>query len=376
MPSGGTAPVSATVDADRASFRWGVAMVAALAAIYWLIAPVTGYPLSMLILAPLFTAVTGGPRAVVGVGVVATVTATSIGLLDGALDASELVARLVVLALGFVAAVWLAVLRRRREAALLEASLTVALMDTFQAELAPTLSSPSRVSLEARYLPGEERLQLGGDFIDAVELPDGGVAFVVGDVCGHGAGAAALGAAVRNAWRGVVAASADDLPTWFDAVERAVLAEDREIYVTMLTGRLEPDRSSIELASAGHPPPVLVSDGAELVALRPRTPLGIRSARPVEVRSLSLGPGACLLAYTDGLIENRRSPAGERWTEEELVSWLDAHGGIDLDELVAHFGPDGFADDVAVLALTIPVPSTASGVERADRSGPTRPGAD
>jgi hypothetical protein len=351
--------VTTTSDADRAAFRWGMLSVALLTMVYLVIAPLAGHPLAMLVLAPLFTAAVGGPRPVIGVGVTASSVAVVVGLLDSGLDATALLARVVVVLLGVAAALWLAALRQRREGALLEASVTVALMDTFQAELAPRITLPSTVSLSARYRPGEERLRLGGDFIDAVELRDGTVAFVVGDVCGHGAGAAALGAAMRNAWRGVVASAPGDVTTWCDAVERAVLTEERELYVTMLTGRIDPAAGRLDLVSAGHPPPVLVTQRAELLVVRPRTPLGIGAVRPVEVRTIVLSPGARLLAYTDGLVENRRPGSGDRWTEEDLVSWADTHPDLDLDELVEGFGPDGFADDVAVLVLSIPSCSAA-----------------
>ncbi len=57
-----------------------------------------------------------------------------------------------------------------------------------------------------RYLPGSQGALLAGDFLDTVQTPDGSVHVVVGDVCGHGPDEAALGVALRIAWRTLVLA--------------------------------------------------------------------------------------------------------------------------------------------------------------------------
>ncbi|WP_371682343.1 PP2C family protein-serine/threonine phosphatase [Kitasatospora sp. MMS16-BH015] len=73
--------------------------------------------------------------------------------------------------------------------------------------LLPTaLLTSDRVTATTRYLPGRERTQLGGDFLDVVETPDGIVHAVIGDVSGHGPDEAAIGVCLRIAWRALVLA--------------------------------------------------------------------------------------------------------------------------------------------------------------------------
>ena len=69
----------------------------------------------------------------------------------------------------------------------------------------PVVSSDD-VTLSVAYRPGNEGAELGGDFYDAVELDDGGLRIVIGDVSGHGPDEAALGAALRSSWRALVLA--------------------------------------------------------------------------------------------------------------------------------------------------------------------------
>ena len=77
-----------------------------------------------------------------------------------------------------------------------------ALYRRFQSSLSPVVSvETTNLKVATYYRPGEGRMLLGGDFIDAVTRPNGSVAAVIGDVTGHGPDAAALGASLRAAWR-------------------------------------------------------------------------------------------------------------------------------------------------------------------------------
>src|SRR5262249_56939540 len=93
---------------------------------------------------------------------------------------------------------------RRRQAQtewrLLHAQLEASLLPPL-----PTVTRPA-IGVSTRYRAGEQRMLLGGDFIDAVERADGSLAAIIGDVAGHGPEAAALGATLRAAWRGLALA--------------------------------------------------------------------------------------------------------------------------------------------------------------------------
>src|SRR4051812_18225820 len=94
-----------------------------------------------------------------------------------------------------------------------------------EANLLPSLEfTDPRLVVATRYRAGEDRLLLGGDFLDAIEVPAAGrVALLIGDVSGHGPEAAAIGATLRSAWRGLVLSGvADDrvLPTLDEVLVR------------------------------------------------------------------------------------------------------------------------------------------------------------
>lgn len=98
-------------------------------------------------------------------------------------------------------------LLREREQQLAEAHAQAELSRRLQSGLLPVLSlRDSTLVLRTRYLPDHERALLGADFFDALELPDGMVATLIGDVAGHGPGEAAVGAALRAAWRALTLA--------------------------------------------------------------------------------------------------------------------------------------------------------------------------
>ncbi len=158
--------------------------------------------------------------------------------------------------------------------------------------------------LAAHYAPGG-RGGVGGDFYDAVGLPDGRVAVVIGDVMGHGVSAAAAMAQIRAAVRAFVtldpapARLVANLDTMFARLEITQL-------VTLVYGVADPGADRFSFVNAGHYPPVLVSAdrGARLVRSRPRLPLGAGGDERVE-STVEFGGSTVLLLYTDGLVEHR-----------------------------------------------------------------------
>ncbi len=190
---------------------------------------------------------------------------------------------------------------------------------TLQHALLPssTVRHPS-LAITARYRPGDQRLEVGGDWYETTRLADGRVAFAVGDVVGRGVHAAAVMGRLRSAFAALApklpspAALLSDLDAFASEVEGAE-------YSTVMCGVLDPATGIVHHASAGHPPMVLVHhDGrAELVDGGRSTPLCAQRGPRAEAE-LRLSPGSTLLMYSDGLVERR----GE-------------HLGIGLDRLLA-----------------------------------------
>ena len=196
--------------------------------------------------------------------------------------------------------------------------------------LATPLVDENTVGLATHYQPGRRRALLGGDFYDAVQLPDGSVQAVIADVCGHGPDEAALGVCLRVAWRTLVLAGvpADDL---LGTLEEILEHERHEasVFTTLCMATVDLGRRRAELRIAGHPPPlVLVGDEVHTIEVaRPGPPLGVIDGARWAPQTVDLPPGWALLLYTDGLVEGRRGNG--RLGEEglsELVATARAAG--------------------------------------------------
>lgn len=170
------------------------------------------------------------------------------------------------------------------------------------------------VSVMVGYLPGRGGL-LGGDFYDTVELSDGTVVSVIGDVAGSGPDEAALGATVRTAWRTLMLTGTcpnQVLPL----LERVLLTEraSPEVFVTLCQLVIAPDRRGFDVYLAGHLPPLLITGPVGDVDVEVLAPtargraLGVPvdggwQAQRVEVD----GPFSVVL-HTDGLVEAPITP--------------------------------------------------------------------
>ncbi len=223
----------------------------------------------------------------------------------------------------------------------------------------PILASED-TGLAVTYRPGNQGAELGGDFYDAVELGNGWLRVVIGDVSGHGPDEAALGATLRSAWRALVLAG---FPT--DEVLRTVeqlLRTERHhehAFVTLCMLDIEPARRLASVTLAGHPPPILLADDARFVADDLRGPLmGIIDRSHWPSATLELPERWSLMLYTDGLIEGRAGPdQRERLGEARTLEIVRRHhrsgavGEVLIDAVVTeveqlHGGP--LSDDVAV----------------------------
>lgn len=217
-------------------------------------------------------------------------------------------------------------------------------------------------AVTTRYLPGEDRLLLGGDFYDVVELPDGTVAALVGDVAGHGPDAAAVGASLRASWRALTLARLDG-PSLLRTLDEMLVRARRsaELFVTVCAVSLATGGRRATVLRAGHPAPILVGPaGARPLDVPVGPPLGVVDQPAWAAADVLLPPEWSLLLYTDGLFEGRAAPgSAERFGVERVVEVLDRVDGLPdgravdtlLDEVRAANGAP-VADDIAVVLLT------------------------
>ena len=238
------------------------------------------------------------------------------------------------------------------------------LHDTLEQNLLPPDLRPRHpeLSVITRYLPSEGRLRLGGDFLDMMTLPRGGLALIIGDVTGHGPAAAALGATLRAAWQSLVASGAD--PATVSASLEATLVRERRDQEALATACLAwidcgDGRDRLRCINIAHPPPLLISGRAVAVPVSPTLPLGLGREARVPPAVFGLTPPWSLLFYTDGLVEGRAAPgSAERFEEHRLLAWLGGHQRVDdalIDRLLADVsaangGP--VRDDVALIAVS------------------------
>jgi serine phosphatase RsbU (regulator of sigma subunit) len=241
-----------------------------------------------------------------------------------------------------------------------------------QRHLLPTpLLEGSGLAFHARYRPGRRRALLGGDFYDAVRTADGTVHVVIGDVCGHGPDEAALGVALRIAWRTLVFAGLHG-EALLSTLQRVLEHERRseEIFATLCMLAIEPESEYAELHLAGHPAPLLLREdrdpellpydfGGPALGLLPM--LGDSGEEQWPPRKVRLGAEWGLMLYTDGLIEGRIGAGTRRLGQEGLIAMIGDHQESGLrDELlidtamseVEDLNGGALADDVAVLLLT------------------------
>ena len=189
-----------------------------------------------------------------------------------------------------------------------------ALYRRFQSSLSPTVSvAQENLNVATYYRPGEGRMLLGGDFIDAVTRPNGSVAAVIGDVTGHGPDAAALGASLRAAWRALalrgasLQASMKTLNSLtLDESDRAEAGElGLGLLATVCAVEIDAAGRRARFVNAGHPMPLLLGRDVVQVDHTPGMMLGIEQYGDWPPHEITLPEEWGLLLFSDGIVEAR-----------------------------------------------------------------------
>ena len=148
--------------------------------------------------------------------------------------------------------------------------------------------------------------EVGGDYVDIIQLPEGGIIMAVADVAGKGLASAIMATSFRAAFRAmaITGVSLDLLATRMNQHHWHEGEEARRRYVTAIFLRLDPTRGEVEIVNAGHNPGfVITPDNVQHQVEAAGTPLGLLPGMTYSSERLVFGQGSRLLFYTDGLTE-------------------------------------------------------------------------
>jgi hypothetical protein len=176
---------------------------------------------------------------------------------------------------------------------------------TLQQGLLPQqLPSIAGLVAASRYVPGAAGVNVGGDWFDVVALPHGRTGIAIGDVVGRGVTAASMMGQVRTAFR-AYALDGGSPESVVSRLNQLLPTLDVDHFSTIVYVVWDPSEAAAHVLSAGHPPPLLLERGGKRRYLYESLSiaLGVASDPPYEAAYVSIGAGASLFLYTDGLIE-------------------------------------------------------------------------
>ena len=201
-------------------------------------------------------------------------------------------------------------------------------------------------------------LYAGGDYYDVLRLPDGQFGIIVADVSGHGAPAAIVMAMIRAAVHAFPGFACDPSEMVRYLNRHFEFLWESPMFATALCALVDPRERTLTVACAGHPPPLLLSDGKVCA-------LPVKSTIPVLMMDLpmvpemrhELKPGDRVLFYTDGVTE-RHDSNDDMYDMPRLTESLERCADQTPDEQIASivrdldtFGGDREPDDDQTLLL-------------------------
>jgi anti-sigma regulatory factor (Ser/Thr protein kinase) len=214
------------------------------------------------------------------------------------------------------------------------------------------------VAISARFRPAGLGDEVGGDFYDIFEMGGGRWGIAIGDVCGKGASAATVTALARYTLRATAIHERDPERILAVLNEALLRHQPDQRFCTLTYAALEPSLGRLELVRAGHPPPLLLRDGAVQTLGSAGTILGIMEDPPLDPHEEQLRPGDTVVFYTDGVTD---AHAPERMLQqEELEAALRDCENLSPPEVAARIeslalqGSDAPPrDDIAILVVAL-----------------------
>ena len=206
----------------------------------------------------------------------------------------------------------------------------------------------------------EPATHISGDFYNWFQLCDGRTVVLIGDVTGHGMAAAFLMATTQLLVRTTMPRCGAAGECLQEANRQLCMQAFNGQFVTMLLLVIDVRRGTVEVATAGHPPP-LVGDGGkfEPLAVEPQLVLGIDPGAEYITQRFELARGAALVLYTDGVID-AQDPDGNRFSVEGLANALYGryeHAQAIVDTVVRAVdefrGERDLPDDLTLVAVQL-----------------------
>jgi serine phosphatase RsbU (regulator of sigma subunit) len=208
------------------------------------------------------------------------------------------------------------------------------------------------VETAARYVAGREGTDVGGDWYDVIPIDDTRFVFVVGDVSGHGVGAATIMARLHFAIR-AYAAQGDSPELILEKLGHLLSLERDRSFATILCGVVNVADHSITLVNAGHPPLLLLNGTTgDFVKTNVFPPVGVVDSTNYQAVTIDVPEHSTILAFTDGLVERRGEIID---VGLERLRSISTGSTLVLDDLLSKLLVDmsngGYNDDMAILAV-------------------------
>jgi serine phosphatase RsbU (regulator of sigma subunit) len=208
------------------------------------------------------------------------------------------------------------------------------------------------VETAARYVAGREGTDVGGDWYDVIPIDETRFVFVVGDVSGHGVGAATIMARLHFAIR-AYAAQGDSPELILEKLGHLLSLERDRSFATILCGVVNVIDHSITIVNAGHPPLLLLNGSTgDFVKTNIFPPVGVVDSTNYEAVTINVPEHSTILAFTDGLVERRGEIID---VGLERLRSISTGSPLVLDDLLSKLLVDmsngGYNDDMAILAV-------------------------
>ncbi|WP_149182163.1 SpoIIE family protein phosphatase [Streptomyces sp. TRM49041] len=254
-------------------------------------------------------------------------------------------------------------LRRRQEVEQTEHRVAVELQEAvlppWRGPLRLAQGGPAALDLAGHYLPSGSSTRIGGDWYDALELPDGDALLTVGDLTGHGVSVTSSMAMLLGALRGLAVAGIRPGPL-LGHLNQLMESSAQPALGSAVCCRYHPATRTLSWSQAGHPAPLLFRDGTGRALSRPDGVLlgATASGAAYEQAEVRLLPGDLLLLHTDGLTRAAAGLGSDTSGTERLLAlaprFARASDAQDcVRSVIEEFGDTARVDDACVVAARV-----------------------